>query len=398
MLENDQLCADASHAPATTATLSGSAVTGVACRVYRAPVTTGVAMSFGALDYRVMFLVDVAFDDGTVSTGESWVNYPSWGWRERIATVAEGITPLLVGRTFTNTADVRELLLSELTGIARQWGAIGPVYQAISAIDQAFWLRAATQRGVSLSAFLSAHPLAEIPVYGSSLGPAGVTQSAERCLELGLTAAKVKLGFGRERDDENLASARRVLGDAFRLFGDANQGWSPREAIELAPMLREHGIEWIEEPLAGDEPDELGRVFGETGIPIATGENLYGADAFEPYLAQPGVALVQPDVGKVGGVTEYQRVVAAAAASGTLVAPHLYNGAYSTAISIQLAAANPTTPWLEWDIRQNPVREPVDHLLTAHGTVAVPQGAGIGVDIELGHLSAHRVHISEEAQ
>lgn len=380
------------------AAVSDSVVTAVACRVYRAPVTTGVAMSFGALDYRVMFLVDISFDDGTVSTGETWVNYPSWGWRERVATVTDGVAPLLIGRSFTDTAEVRELLLSSLTRVARQWGAIGPVYQAISAVDQAFWLRAATQRGVSLSALLNDDPLTEIPVYGSSLGPSGVLESAERCLELGLTAAKVKLGFGRDRDEDNLASARRVLGDEFRLFGDANQGWTPGEAIAMTPVLRDLGVEWIEEPVTGDDPRELGEVFAKTGIPIATGENLYGADAFDPYLAVPGIALVQPDVGKVGGVTEYQRVVDAARATEALVAPHLYNGAHSTAISIQLAAANPTTPWLEWDIRQNPVREPVDHLLTSRGTVAVPQGAGLGVDIDLGRLSAHLVQLSEETQ
>lgn len=393
MLEIDQLCETVPHA-----SVPDSAVTAVSCRVYRAPIGSGVAMSFGALQHRVMFLVDITFDDGSVSTGETWVNYPSWGWRERIATVTEGIAPLLVGRRFADTAEVRALLLSSLTGVARQWGAIGPVYQAISAIDQAFWLRAAQTCNLSLSAMLSDAPLTQIPVYGSSLGPSGVVESAERCLELGLRAAKVKLGFGREQDEHNLAIARHVLGDDIRLFGDANQGWSPDEAITMASVLRDYGVEWIEEPVIGDDPEKLSRVFAETSIPIATGENLYGADAFLPYLAQSGVTIVQPDVGKVGGVTEYQRVVGFAQETGTLVAPHLYNGAYSAAFSIQLAAANVTTPWLEWDIRQNPVREPIDHLLTSDGTVAVPQGAGLGADIDLQHLSPYLVQLTEEAQ
>src|SRR5699024_8685535 len=222
--------------------------------------TSGVAMSFGALSHRVMFLVDVEFDDGSVATGESWVNYPSWGWRERIATVTEGIAPLLLGRRLTDTVEVRDVLLSSLTRVARQWGAIGPVYQAISAIDQAFWVRAAQQRGVALSALLSDDPLNEIPVYGSSLGPSDVSESAERCLDLGLYAAKVKLGFGRETDEQNLAAARSILGDGFRLFGDANQGWTLEESISMAPMLRDFGIEWIEEPVSGDDPEDLGRV------------------------------------------------------------------------------------------------------------------------------------------
>ena len=107
---------------------------------------------------------------------------------------------------------------------------------------------------------------------------------------------------------------------------------------------------------------------------------------------------MQPDVGKVGGITDYQRVVEMARNTGTLIAPHLYNGAYQTAVSIQLAAASPTTPWLEWDIRENAVREPVDHLLTAAGTVAVPQGPGMGLDIDLQHLAPHLVTLPEEAQ
>lgn len=374
-----------------------SVVESVRCRVYRAPNTTGVAMSFGALDHRVMFLVDVAFDDGTVATGESWVNYPSWGWRERVATVREGIAPLLVGRSFADTGEVHDLLLSSLTRVARQWGAVGPVHQAISAIDQAFWIRAAESRQTSLAALLSDCPLAAIPAYGSSLGPSDVATSAERCLELGLTAVKIKLGFGAETDERNLVTARRVLGDGIRLFGDANQGWTPDEAVAMAPILREHAVEWIEEPVSGDAPEDLGRVFAETGIEIATGENLYGADAFVPYFAQPGVRIVQPDVGKVGGVTDYQRVVALAKGTDTLVAPHLYNGAHQTAVSIQLAAANPTTPWLEWDIRENAVRGPVDHLLAADGTVTVPTGAGIGTSIDLQQLSPHLVTLPEEA-
>lgn len=373
-------------------------VESVRCRVYRAPNTTGVAMSFGAIGHRTMFLVDVGFDDGTVATGETWVNYPSWGWRERIATVSEGIAPLLVGRSFSDTSEVHEHLQTSLTGVARQWGALGPVSQAISAVDQAFWIRAAEHRQISLASLLGDAPLTEIPVYGSSLGPTRVAESAERCLELGLTAAKVKLGFGAERDENSLATARRVLGDTMRLFGDANQAWTADEAIAMAPMLREYDVEWIEEPVTGDAPADLRRVHDETGLAIATGENLYGADAFVPYLDTAGVAIMQPDVGKVGGITDYQRVVEMARNTGTLIAPHLYNGAYQTAVSIQLAAASPTTPWLEWDIRENAVREPVDHLLTAAGTVAVPQGPGMGLDIDLQHLAPHLVTLPEEAQ
>ena len=155
----------------------------------------------------------------------------------------------------------------------------------------------------------------------------------------------------------------------------------------MAPLLTEFGVEWIEEPIAGDDAGELSR-FGEAaGLAVATGENLYGAAAFHDYIDQPGIRIVQPDVSKVGGVTDYWRVVQYAAPRGTLVAPHLYNGALATAATLQVAAANPTTPWVEWDIRSNRLREPIGHVLTDHGTVLVPQGPGLGMHIDLEPLS-----------
>ncbi|MBK0419405.1 mandelate racemase/muconate lactonizing enzyme family protein [Leucobacter sp. CSA1] len=392
MFENNQ-----NSASLPSVAFPASRIAAVRCRVYRAPISQGVAMSFAPLSHRVMFLVELSFADGSTGLAESWVNFPVWGWRERVATVLEGVAPLLVGRTFSDTAEVRELLLSALTPVGRQAGAIGPVFQTISAIDQILWLRAAEARGVPLAALIADSPRGRIPAYGSSLGPDDVAESAERCLALGLRAAKVKLGFGEERDRENLRTARRVLGDDYTLLADANQGWDLEEAVRMAKRLEEFDLGWMEEPIRGDAPRDLEEFAARTGIPVATGENLYGADSFLPYLSAEGVTVLQPDVGKVGGVSDYLGVVAAARGSSALVAPHQYNGAYSTAVSLQLAAANPTTPWLEWDIRQNPVREPVDHLLGPDGFVTVPDGPGIGLHIDLEPLAPHLVDIKETA-
>lgn len=373
---------------------------GVRCRVFRAATTDAVAMSFAPLSHRVMVLVEVAFADDTVALGESWANFPGWGWRERVATVSEGIAPLLVGRTFTSTAEAHHLLHSTLGPIGRQWGAPGPICQAISGVDAALWTRAAEEAGTSLARLLPGDgstpatelpvtelPVTELPAYASSLGPTGVAETAERCAELGFTAVKVKVGFSPDTDEATLHTTRQVLGDGVRVFADANRAWDPDTARAHVPLLREYGVEWLEEPLASDDPTELGRLAADSGLPIATGENLYRAPAFALYLRTPGVAIVQPDLGKVGGVTDYWQVVTDALDHETLVAPHLYNGAVATAATLQVAAANPTTPWVEWDVRANPLRDPVSHLLTDHGTVTVPDGPGLGVDIDLSRLS-----------
>lgn len=377
-----------------TAALPGVPIRGVRCRVFRAAATDAVAMSFAPLSHRAMVLVELTFDDDTVAVGESWANFPGWGWRERVATINEGVAPLLVGRTFTSTAQAHDLLHRSLGPIGRQWGAPGPICQAISGVDAALWTRAAHAAGTSLAHLLGdpSTALRELPAYASSLGPTGVAETAERCAELGFTAVKVKVGFSTETDEANLRAARQVLGEDVQLFADANRAWDLDTALANAPLLAEYGVAWLEEPLASDDPAELGHLAERSGLSMATGENLYRSAAFEPYLRTPGVSIVQPDLGKVGGVTDYWQVVANAgqqAASGhqTLVAPHLYSGAVATATTVQVAAANPTTPWVEWDVRSNPLREPVSHLLTDHGTIAVPAGPGLGVDIDLTELS-----------
>lgn len=368
--------------------LPASPVAAVRLRVFRSPVVDGVAMSFAPMGHRAMAVVEVELADGSRGLGETWVNYPAWAWRERAATVAEGIAPLLVGRTLASPAEAHTLLGAALRPLGRQWGAPGPVHQAISGADTALWDIAARHAGVPLSALLGGPDRpAELPVYASSLGPHDVASTAERCAAAGHTAVKVKLGFGPDRDLENLRTARRVLGDGVRLYGDANQAWTLEEALAIAPALRDAGLEWLEEPLAGDHPGELAQLRRRGGLPLATGENLYGAAAFAPYLEQGSVDIVQPDLSKVGGPTEYLRVAALAAAGGTTVNPHLYNGAVATAATLQVAAAVPATTAVEWDVRANRLREAVDHLLTDHGTVRVPDRPGLGVDLDLDALS-----------
>ena len=383
-----------SPSPATApspAALPDVAVAAVRCRVLRARPDEKIAMSFAPLTHRVMILVEVELADGSVGVGETWANYPSWAWWERIATIREGVAPLLVGRRFTDPAEANRTLLRRLRPLGRQWGAPGPIHQAVSGVDLALWDLAARHAGVSLTRLLADHPEppTEVPVYGSSLGPTGVAETAERCAALGLTAVKVKVGFGAETDLANVRAARRVLGDDAQLFADANQAWSLAEALAVTPALADLGVAWLEEPLAGDRPEQLAELTRRTGMPLATGENLYGAAAFTPYLRDDAVRIVQPDLSKVGGITEFLAVRTAAAATGHTVNPHLYNGAVATAATVCAAAASKATRLVEWDIRSNPLRAAADALLTDRGTVRVPDQPGLGIDLDPDQLDRY---------
>ncbi|MBO0826294.1 MAG: mandelate racemase/muconate lactonizing enzyme family protein [Streptosporangiales bacterium] len=352
-------------------------------RVLRAEAGGGIAMSFAPLTHRTCVLVELESDDGVVGHGESWVNYPAWAHEERVATLRDGVLPLVLGRHASDVRGVQAELAATLDPLGRQWGAPGPIRQALSGVDIALWDLWGRTTGRSIAELAGGRTRDEIAVYASSLGPSDVTRQAAACRDAGHRAVKVKVGFGRENDERALLDARNVLGDV-ALYADANQAWSLDEAVGLAAMLREHGIVWLEEPVRGDRVTDLERLHQRTGMAIATGENVYGIDAFRTVVDSPGVAVVQPDLTKAGGVTEALEVCALARRTGTVVNPHLYGGAVGYAATLQLAAHAAVVGTVEYDIRDNPLRDPLlrDPPTPRDGAVALPSGPGIGVDLD----------------
>ncbi len=350
-------------------------------RVLRAPVHDGIAMSFSPLRQRTMVLVSLTDEDGRTGHGESWVNYPPWAARERTATLREGVLPLLAGRRVDDVPAVHAELCDRLDPLGRQWGAPGPVRQAISAVDVALWDLQGQRAGAAI-ARVAAHRVRDrVPVYASSLGPESVAAQAANCRGAGHDAVKLKLGFGRETDTRNLVAARETLGGDVLLYADANQGWDLDEAVAMAPVLREAGVGWIEEPVRGDELADLEELHRRTGLVIATGENLYGRGKFRSYAASPAIAILQPDVAKAGGVTEAFAVCDLAEKHDTAVMPHLYGGAVAFAATLQVAAGSRMVGGVEYDVRDNPLRDPLllDPPTPERGRLDLPDLPGLGV-------------------
>lgn len=369
-------------------------------QVLRAPVSDGIAMSFSPLVERTMVLVEVFTADGRVGLGESWVNYPAWAWVERLATLREGVFGLVLGENADEIEDLHRRLVAVLEPIGRQWGAPGPVMQAISAVDVALWDLCGQREGRSISRLLGGRVRDEIDVYASSLGPRDTAEQARCCRRSGHRAVKVKVGFGAARDEANLTAAREALGDGTALFVDANQGWDVDTAVAMAPILRAHDVSWVEEPIAGNRLTDLEEFHRRTGIPVATGENLYGWDSFAPYAASPAVAILQPDVAKTGGLTHARAVGELAELHGKALMPHLYGGAVAYAATLQLVAAAPAAALLEYDVRDNPLRDPLllDPPTPLAGRVAIPDGPGLGVRLDPAAVAAHTSTSTEPTQ
>ncbi|GHH63520.1 mandelate racemase [Streptosporangium violaceochromogenes] len=362
---------------------AGARIAEARVRILRGQVTDGIAMSFAPLARRTTVLLELRTEDGRVGRGESWANFPSWAPAERLATLQQGVLPLVLGADASEIGEVAGRLIERLEPLARQWGAPGPIWQAISAVDVALWDLRAQEAGLSIAACAGGRLRDEIPVYASSLGPEGAAGQARRAAAAGFRAVKVKLGFGRDRDAANLAEVRTALGPEAEISVDANQAWTVGEATAMAPILAEFGVAWVEEPLRGNDLGDLETLHRRTGWRIATGENLYGRRAFARFTASPAIAVIQPDVTKMGGLSEALEVCRMAEAHDTAVAPHLYGGAAGLLATLQLAAMSPAVTVVEYDVRENPLRDPliVDPPVPVAGRIAIPDGPGLGREL-----------------
>ncbi|MEV0618185.1 mandelate racemase/muconate lactonizing enzyme family protein [Nonomuraea sp. NPDC050404] len=363
-------------------------------RVLRAPLRDRVPMSFSSLTARHSVLVTVGAG-GVTGTGESWVNYPEWGWRERLATL-DGLRPLVLGADADDPATLMADLAARLRGVARQWGAPGPLWQALSGIDMALWDLLGRVRGLPVAALLARTPPGDaspttVRAYGSGVGPTDVALLTERALGLGLPAVKIKVGFGEETDLATIREVRAVAGAGLEVFADANQAWDPDTARRMCRLLSEYGVAWFEEPLDGDRTEDLKELAESTGVALAGGENVYGAESYAERLALPALAHIQPDPSKTAGISLSDAI---GRMPGTArLSPHCYGGAPTLAAAAHLVAAAPRPGWVELDLRDNPLRTGIaaPMPLDGDGLIHVPTTPGLGVDYDEQAL-AHYTH------
>jgi len=159
---------------------------------------------------------------------------------------------------------------------------------------------------------------------------------------------------GRLADREALSRSRDfcrhirdAVGDkADMLFGTHGQ-FTAAGALQLADAIAPFGPLWFEEPVPPDNPAEMAKVARASSIPIAAGERLCGASEFAAFIDAGAVAIVQPNLGRAGGMREAVKIAALAAVRHVMVAPHLYCGPIVAAANIQFATAIPNFLLLE---------------------------------------------------
>jgi L-alanine-DL-glutamate epimerase-like enolase superfamily enzyme len=215
-----------------------------------------------------------------------------------------------------------------------------------------------------------------VPVYGSggwhTLSDEELLEECQGFASQGITAYKFKIGTSR--DEERIGLLRREMGDGFTLYSDANQGYNVREAVEASAMLASFGVEWIEEPVLADTVDDLAEVAEKSLVPVATGENIYTRWGFREVCERRAAAYLQPDVGRLGGITEFRKVAVLADAFNLSLSSHLAHE-----ISVSLVGASPAGFKAEY-MEFFPEGTFTQSFQASDGVVRVPDVPGHGME------------------
>ncbi len=365
-------------------------ITDVRAHHIRIPYDAGVASfkqgasAIAALD---IVLVEVSTDAGLTGWGDAW------GYvcpRSTVAAIGEMVAPQARGQDVPDAAGI-PAFMERIQRNLHLFGRYGITMFAISGLDIALWDLAARIEGEPLHRLLGATRRARIPAYASLLKigkPELVASECETALRRGYGAIKL-----HETTVPAVVAARQAIGAGIPLMVDMNCPMDGAAAIAFAHACREAAPLFLEEPVWPPEDfATLAEVRVKGGLDIAAGENACTVHQFRQMLTAGAVSHAQPSVIKVGGITEYLKVVALADAMGVKLAPHSPYFGPGLLATLQLMALRDDGTFVEIFYMNRAAclwggRIDVD----AKGTIAVPDGPGLGYEPDRDVMARYRV-------
>ena len=336
-------------------------------------------------------LVVVETDDGALGVGSVFTDA---GLAEAALNV---LRPLLLGESAIEPMRVSEKLHQNTFWMGRG----GSITHTISGIDIALWDLLGQATGQPVGRLLGGVYRTRVTAYASILmdEPDLMRERAAHYRAEGFRAIKIGWGpFGRrgdrKHDEAIIRAARDGAGEDCRIMVDAGASdafWPNglKWALYTADMLADYDISWFEEALPPDALDDHVVLRQRSSVPIASGECLTRRQSFLPWIEARALDIVQPDVTKVGGISEQIQIARMAEAFGLRYIGHGWNTALGLAADLQLASAMPNTDLVEY-IGGSPY---VDEIklggwkLDEDGMLAIPDGPGLGIALDLDALS-----------
>jgi D-galactarolactone cycloisomerase len=372
--------------------------------ILKAPLAGGQRFlsSQGIFQQRTSLLVRITTDAGLSGWGEGGVSMPV----EHIQTYLHEV---LASRLLGRDPEATEPIWHELYGFARDYGRKGACVAAISGVDIALWdLRGRAARR-PVHALLGGGFRDRLRAYATGLyfteadlaDPAGaagrVRDEVQRYVAQGFTAIKGKIGLLSLSDDiRRLEALREAAGDRVLVMADANHAYTFASAVKVGQVMDRLDFHWFEEPLVPEDIHGYAELRRKLATPLAAGEGECTRYGMLELLRADAVDILQPDLALSGGLSEGQKIAALAGAFQRAVCCHVWGSGVVVAAALQLAATIPPLPYtyrplapeneplFEFDRTHNPLRDDLVQggFVLDGESVAVPQGPGLGIDID----------------
>ncbi len=320
-----------------------------------------------------MPVVFITTEDGTRGLGYSWSLLG--GDTATRCVLRDDFTPLLIGEDVLDHERIWHKLYKRLQTVGRR----GLVTQAQAAVDLALWDIKGKIAGLPVYKLLGGCR-ESAPCYGSDGGwlymtVAEMIEAFEDYLAQGMMGVKMKIGHEDPKVDiARVREVRKALGDDVWIAVDANQKWDFPTAMRVGRELEQLGVAWFEEPLLCEDIPGHARLAAALDIPIAMGETLGSRFEFDAYLRAGAVDIVQPDIIRVGGITEMVKVVTVAEVAQVPVAPHhMMESTIQVACGAMHSGPIEYMPWVAAAFAE-PAQVKSGHMLP-------PQKPGLGLEI-----------------
>lgn len=329
-------------------------------------------------------LIAVHTDQGLVGLGSVFTN------DALVRASLAVLEPLYRGESALEPERVSEKLHQHMFWLGRG----GAITHAISGIDIALWDLLGKATGQPVGRLLGGCYRQRVQPYASLLmqEPAKMRDNLLAVKQQGFRAFKIGWGpFGRVNsatDEAIVKAAREAIGPESRLMVDAGGSdayWTNgyKWALRAAHMLADYEVYWFEEPLQPDALDDFVLLREHSPVAIAGGEVLTRRQSFQPWLQARAFDIVQPDVTKVGGISEERRIAWMAQDHGVRFIPHGWNTAVGLAADLQLASAFPGTDLVEY-LTGSPFIDDITlggWQLDAEGTLNISSKPGLGLEL-----------------
>lgn len=279
-----------------------------------------------------------------------------------------------------------------------RFGRSGAAVTAISAVDIACWDLHGRAEGRTVADLLGGRTRSTAPCYVSRCYALedldALAAEASGYVDDGFDRLKQRFGFGPIDGPKGLArnrqlveTVRAAVGPDVELAADAYMGWDRPYAHEMAVRLRDLRLSWIEEPLLPHDVDGYADLRARTPWQRwSAGEHSYTKWDFQELLAKRAVDLLQPDVNRMGGLTEARKVCALAEAAGVPVVPHS-NEAHN--LHLVFSQSPHVCPLVEYfpDVEPDTGNELFWRLfdgnaVARNGEIALPDRPGLGIEVD----------------